>query len=292
MSWVKLDDRAMDDPIFLGLPRSARLLHVEALSYTLRHDGTGLIPSPALARITDDEHAAASVAALVDAGLWEVAPGGWRVVWLLDQQMGSDEIARRREFNRVRQERLRRHRADDHSICDAERCKVLLSRNAASNASRNALPLSAERKAATKARAVTRYSTYPDPTRPERRGGGGNGRSASASAAAPASAPRPRKRQSAEDAAKIRAIEEASAEARRREAEERAAAAAAERRAVEDRWDEWINLGGMKTATDAQVAKHIDALRAGDSVRITRTLESIYDTRRGERIHKPSGSLR
>jgi len=68
MVWVKLDDSALTSPSWLELPRAARLLHLEALSWSNRHGANGVIPRSARALITDEPEAAAMAGLLVDVG--------------------------------------------------------------------------------------------------------------------------------------------------------------------------------------------------------------------------------
>lgn len=64
-----------------GLPRGARLLHVDALMLSHRWHGEGRIPAAVLSVVARDEpDPAAAVAALVDAGLWTETATGWRIV--------------------------------------------------------------------------------------------------------------------------------------------------------------------------------------------------------------------
>lgn len=246
MSWVKLDDSVFDDPRFGSVSPRARLMHLEALAYSMRVDGTGRVTRGGLRRATDAADPEELAAELVEAGLWTVTEDGWQVVFMMDVQIRSDEIARRREFNRARQERSRRHRANDHSKCDPERCRVLAGRdrdNAVDNASRNAL------------------LRNPDPTRPERRGGGGT-RSARSPASggslaslAEAQAPGAGRRRTAEQKAATSARAAEAAARRKAEAERRAIdderrrqeALQREAEAQRERDKEWLALGG-KTA--------------------------------------------
>lgn len=43
MTWVKLSDTALDEPFLLDVPRSAVLLHLEALAYSNRYGTDGVI---------------------------------------------------------------------------------------------------------------------------------------------------------------------------------------------------------------------------------------------------------
>ena len=138
MTWVKLDDNAPDDPRFMAVSRSARLLHVEALAWSNRHSAGGIIPAATLSRLTDDPDPRAAAGELAEAGIWAMTGDGWRVVWLLDDQPTPEEIDRQRERNRVKQARHRKHVNGDHSACDPRYCKSL--RNPVTNRGSNRTP--------------------------------------------------------------------------------------------------------------------------------------------------------
>jgi hypothetical protein len=120
MTWTKLDDRALDDPRALELSRTARLLHIEAL---VASNGIGLdgrISRPLLRRITDEPDPAAVARELVAAGLWRADGEGWQLLWLLDDQPTAAEVAERREYEREKKRRQRRHALGDHSLCPGD----------------------------------------------------------------------------------------------------------------------------------------------------------------------------
>jgi hypothetical protein len=132
MVWVKWDDKACDDPHFLRLPRGIRLLHLEALSWSNRYNADGLIPRSVLGRLTDEPDSVGAVAELVTAGLWEEAEDGWRLVWLLDDQLTAEEVERGKARNREKQARSRRHKTGDHSRCEPKYCPASRNRVIAS----------------------------------------------------------------------------------------------------------------------------------------------------------------
>ena len=131
MTWVKLDDNAPDDPRALKVSRTARLLHIEALAWSSRHQTDGMVPRSALPRVTDEPDPEGTVELMVAAGLWDATDDGYRLVWLQDMQPGPEEVARQRAYNRDKQERHRKHVTGDHSTCKAPFCK--LARNPVSN---------------------------------------------------------------------------------------------------------------------------------------------------------------
>jgi hypothetical protein len=136
MTWVKLHDRGLADRRFGKVSRDARLMHLEALAWSMAGDATGEVTPRELRRTTDADDPETLVAELVAAGLWSEHDGGWQIVFLLDDQMKPDEIERQRSFNRMRQERHRRHDRNDHSQCDPRYCPNAVT-NAATNAATN-----------------------------------------------------------------------------------------------------------------------------------------------------------
>lgn len=136
MVWVKVDDSALTSPRWLALPRAARLLHLEALSWSNRHAADGVIPRAALTLITDEPETSTMVVALIKAGAWVTTDTGWRLVWLLDDQPTAEEQEQERAKWRERKERNRRHQRGDHALCDPFRCRVLLSRRDSTRESR------------------------------------------------------------------------------------------------------------------------------------------------------------
>jgi len=124
VTWVKLDDNALDDPTFVGLERGVRLLHLEALAWSNRHAAGGRVPAQAALRFTDELGLDTAIDALADAGLWEADGDGYRLVWLLDDQPTPEEIEATRTRNRNKQRRHRNHLRGDHAGCDPKWCKA------------------------------------------------------------------------------------------------------------------------------------------------------------------------
>jgi hypothetical protein len=117
MTWAKISDTFIDDPVLLGLPRGARLLYVEGIVWCCKHETDGRIPGHVLRRITDEPEFDAAVALLVTAGLWSATETGFIIEKFLVDQISADQVAKRRADERLRQERNRLHKAGDHSLC-------------------------------------------------------------------------------------------------------------------------------------------------------------------------------
>ena len=62
MTWAKLSDDWADHPDIIAVSRSARLLHLEALLWSLAQNQDGAIPARALGRITDADDPQADAA--------------------------------------------------------------------------------------------------------------------------------------------------------------------------------------------------------------------------------------
>ncbi|ACZ31088.1 hypothetical protein Xcel_2070 [Xylanimonas cellulosilytica DSM 15894] len=183
MTWTRLPDDFNDRPTMLTVSRSARLLHVEALTYCNRLLTDGLLPRAMLVRITDSPDPAADAAELVAAGLWSQVATGWLLDWA--DQESAERVRERLAFNAARQQRYRergeRHARGDHSIC-TDRCPAR-----AGNASRNGVRDGSVTASVTATRSV--------PFRPLGRNGEGTGAGAP-SAGAPG-APRQEKKKPA-----------------------------------------------------------------------------------------------
>lgn len=124
MTWTKIDGAIRDDPRLLKLSRSARLLHVEALTWANDYGTDGEIPAYALPKVTDEPQPAQAAAALTEAGLWTVGPEGWKIVGFLDNQPSAADVERTHEQWKERQRRQRQHRSGDHSLCEPKYCQA------------------------------------------------------------------------------------------------------------------------------------------------------------------------
>ena len=118
MTWAKISDTFIDDPVLLGLPRGVRHLYVEGIVWSCKHETDGRIPRHVLARITDEPEPHEVAGHLVAASLWHATDDGYEVVDFLANQRSADEMGVSRANSRARQERHRRHQNRDHSLCD------------------------------------------------------------------------------------------------------------------------------------------------------------------------------
>ena len=117
MSWVGMPVDIVERLERLGLSRDDRLLYVEGFLYAGQYLTDGIVTAR-LARLSDHPEPDEAAARLVEADVWhEAAEGGYVIADYFSANLRRDEIARRKEDARLRQERSRRHRAGDHSIC-------------------------------------------------------------------------------------------------------------------------------------------------------------------------------
>jgi hypothetical protein len=98
LPWIRLDSTIYMNHKMLNLIGSKRhkavLAYLFGLAYSGGHELDGFVPTAALPFL----HATVSdAAALVEAGLWEVSPGGWLINDWNEFQASSDEMRQRRE---------------------------------------------------------------------------------------------------------------------------------------------------------------------------------------------------
>lgn len=75
MAWFKVDDHLYSHPKWLAAPKTARALWVTAGAWSAGQLKDGFVPSTALAILEGTKREAQI---LIDIGLWEEAPGGYR----------------------------------------------------------------------------------------------------------------------------------------------------------------------------------------------------------------------
>ena len=98
MKWIRIDTQMFENPKLLYLKEDRKfraiVVHLEGMTYSGRHALAGFIPKAAL-RIFGAS--AADAKALVTAGLWDLAPGGWQVHDWDDYQLSADDMQQRSE---------------------------------------------------------------------------------------------------------------------------------------------------------------------------------------------------
>ena len=117
MTWVGMPVDIVERLERLGLTRDDRLLYVEGFLYAGQYLTDGTVTAR-LPRLGDHPDADAAAARLVDAQVWEhIDDGAYVIVDYFTANLTREEVTRRKEDARLRQERSRRHKAGDHSIC-------------------------------------------------------------------------------------------------------------------------------------------------------------------------------
>jgi len=99
MAWFRLDASFPEHPKVMGLGLRAEGLFVRGLAYASRVATDGHIPIQFI-RSMPDPDVEAVAAALVGAGLWEAAPGGFLIHDYLDYQPSREEVKQRDDYFR------------------------------------------------------------------------------------------------------------------------------------------------------------------------------------------------
>lgn len=106
MDWVKLSARYYLDPAVANLDDAAEVMFTRGLAYAGNGQG-GFIPDGVLPGLSRKRRYEASVQALVAAGLWLPARGGFKIARWEEWQSELEAIARRRSADRDRKRRER-----------------------------------------------------------------------------------------------------------------------------------------------------------------------------------------
>lgn len=117
MTWVGMPVDIVERLERLGLSRDDRLLYVEGFLYAGQYLTDGAVTAR-LPRLSDHPDVDNAADRLVAAEVWQrLDDGGFTIVDYFTANLARDEIAKRKEDARLRQERSRRHKAGDHSLC-------------------------------------------------------------------------------------------------------------------------------------------------------------------------------
>lgn len=120
MTWVKTGDEFCDDAA--DLTDAAVRTHMDALHWSARRLLDLHIPKRDQRRFAFSPDADAGIEELVGRGWWVDEGTTWFVAYHADWQWSREQVTRRRESNAQAQERGRRHKRGDHSLCLPDRC--------------------------------------------------------------------------------------------------------------------------------------------------------------------------
>ena len=112
MTWVRIDEGFPEHPKVIAAGPLASWLHVCAIAYCNRQLTDGFISTAVLPRLSDGKRTKAHAAALVAAGLWEVAEGGWLIHDFLTYQPSKAKVEAERASARERMANNRRSSPD------------------------------------------------------------------------------------------------------------------------------------------------------------------------------------
>lgn len=111
MGWVKLDDHFDENPKLEGISLRAFRAYVFSLTYSARNLTDGYISGRVSIHLVGNYGDRAGVELeLVDRGLWDAIPGGFRVHDYLAYNPSKQDVLARREVERERKSRYRSRR--------------------------------------------------------------------------------------------------------------------------------------------------------------------------------------
>ncbi len=113
--WTKLGDEFPDDAA--DLSDAAFRTHVEALAWSNRRLLDLRVPKRDLRRFAFSEAAEEAVQELVRVGWWEDDGEAWKLAHSPEWQQTREQVEHRRKKNTEAQQRVRRHKLGDHSLC-------------------------------------------------------------------------------------------------------------------------------------------------------------------------------
>lgn len=117
MPWFKVDDNFYDHPKVDELPVSAVGVWTLAGAYSARHLTDGFIPASRVSKLGGSED---DTSALVSAGLWDEAEGGFQFHNWDEYQPTKSDVESRRDYERDRKARQRRNKAGQFT--ESEEC--------------------------------------------------------------------------------------------------------------------------------------------------------------------------
>jgi hypothetical protein len=116
MVWVNFDSPLLMDLMRARVSRSARLLLLEMYAFSVNQLSDGLV-DVRLSMISDADEPDALVEELCAAGFVQATQDGYFLSRFLETNATKEVIEASRQKNRDRQERHRKHKNGDHSMC-------------------------------------------------------------------------------------------------------------------------------------------------------------------------------
>lgn len=104
MVWLRIDDQIAHHPKFIEAGPLASWLWVCGNGYCNKYLTDGFIPGSAIKTLGTVPNASKWAKRLVEAGLWENAPGGYRVHDFHDHNPKAADVKAKREADRKRKE--------------------------------------------------------------------------------------------------------------------------------------------------------------------------------------------
>lgn len=122
MTWTKLGDEFADECARAGLSDAAFRTHVEALVWTMRRETGGFLDHRDIRKAIETTNAASAIAELLAVNFWEKVDYGYQVHHHMWCQVEPEVIGKRRDAERLRQQRKRKHANGIHDLCLPGRC--------------------------------------------------------------------------------------------------------------------------------------------------------------------------
>ncbi len=123
MTWVRIDDRFAQHPKVVAAGPLAMAMQVAALGYCNRELTDGFVPRAIARTLLDMDpdagvtaDASSVIARLVEAGMWEVEHGGYRIHDYHEYQPSKEQVLRERELTRKRVESFRERNAVGNAV--------------------------------------------------------------------------------------------------------------------------------------------------------------------------------
>lgn len=107
MTWLKKDDRFPEHRKIRRLTDAAYRLHDTALCYSAKDESDGFLDESDIDEMQHGKRLRKNIAALIEAGLWEVVDGGWLLHDFLDYNPSHGRQEAKRAAARERQEKFR-----------------------------------------------------------------------------------------------------------------------------------------------------------------------------------------